>query len=217
MKVRIQFSKSGPLRFVGHLDFLRGWGQALRRSGLPLAFSQGFNPHILLGFALPLPLGMASVYDYADLTFAKQICLIDAAEQLRLHVPEGLIIHRMVENTGRNAAAVTAAADYVLPISGANTEIKKNVEELLAAKEWVIPKKTKSGIKKTDIRPDIFAVSLSDKEVTMRLAAGSGRFLNPVTVAEIVAGRKVSVEELIRLELYEQVGEVFKPLYINCE
>jgi radical SAM-linked protein len=203
-KVCVQFSKSGALRFIGHLDFLRVFQQALRRSGLPVAHSQGFNPHILLSFALPLPLGLESIHDYADLTFTEDINLKETTAHLQTHVPEGLKILCLFESGGRNVAAVTAAADYT--VKG------KIITDLLAAREYIIPKKTKSGIKDTDIRPDIFDIKKEGDNITLRLAASSGRFVNPLIVAEIILGRKVSANEITRAEMYRQVGEIFIPL-----
>ena len=201
MKIRILFAKTGALRFIGHLDFLRVFGQMLRRTGLPLAYSQGFNPHILLGFALPLPLGMASTNDYADLTFAAKTNLDEAAKLMQTHAPEGLQIRRIWEYEGRAAASVAFAADYTF-----EGVIKT---DLLSAPEYIIAKKTKSGIKNTDIRPDIFAIYNEGAQIKMRLAAGSGRFLNPLTVAQIITGREVLASEVVRAELYAQVGEGF--------
>jgi len=204
MKVCIKFSKGGALRFIGHLDFLRVVGQALRRTGLPLAYSQGFNPHILLGFALPLPLGMASLHDYADVVFAEVVALGDAAARLQACAPQGLKILEMFEYEGKNPAAVTAAADYTL-----RGEVVTN---LLVAHEWIIPKKTKSGVKDTDIRPDVFDISADAGVITMRLAAGSGRFLHPLTAASIITGREVTTGEITRAELYRRVNAGFVPL-----
>ncbi|MCL2189383.1 MAG: TIGR03936 family radical SAM-associated protein [Defluviitaleaceae bacterium] len=204
VKVRIQFSKDGALRFIGHLDFLRVFGQMLRRAELPVAFSQGFNPHILLSFALPLPLGMVSGNDYADLTLAHQVNLLDAVKVLQTHAPQGLTLHKIWETEGRNTASVTATADYTLA-----GEI---VTDLLASQEYIIPKKTKSGVKDTNIRPDIFDITETKGQITLRLAAGSGRFLNPVTTAKILLNREVSAHEITRAELYARVGEAFIPL-----
>ncbi|MBR6754287.1 MAG: TIGR03936 family radical SAM-associated protein, partial [Clostridia bacterium] len=58
MKMLVIFEKSERLRHIGHLDLMRAMQRALRRSGLPIAFSQGFNPHVLLNFAAPLSVGM---------------------------------------------------------------------------------------------------------------------------------------------------------------
>ena len=207
IKTRILFAKEGALRFIGHLDFLRVFGQMLRRTNLPLAYSQGFNPHIQLGFALPLPLGMASTNDYADLTFAAPINLAEAAAIMQAQAPAGLTIRRIWEYEGRAAASVTYAADYTF-----QGEI---AIDLISAPEYIIAKKTKSGIKDTDIRPDIFAIYNEGTQITMKLAAGSGRFLNPLTVAQLIIGpgrRQITAGEVTRTELYERVGEGFVAL-----
>ena len=57
MKKELVFYKGGLLRFVGHLDVMRTLQRALRRAEIPLCYSQGFNPHPLMGFASPLALG----------------------------------------------------------------------------------------------------------------------------------------------------------------
>jgi len=206
LKTRIQFAKGGALRYIGHLDFLRVFGQTVRRTGLPVAFSQGFNPHILLTFALPLPLGMASTYDYADLTFTEGVDVNRVAAALQAQTPAGLEIHRVWETQGRNGASLCAAADYTL--AGTPTV------DILAATEWIISKKTKSGLMNTDIRPDIFNVVTEGETTVMRLAAGSGRFLHPLVAAEILLGRTVTAGEIQRTELYGQTDTTFVPLEV---
>ena len=54
MKVRIKFSKEGPVKFVGHLDTMRYFQKAIRRANLPVAFSGGYSPHMIMSFAAPL-------------------------------------------------------------------------------------------------------------------------------------------------------------------
>ncbi|MCL2500553.1 MAG: TIGR03936 family radical SAM-associated protein [Defluviitaleaceae bacterium] len=212
-KVRIRFSKDGALRFIGHLDFLRVFQQALRRSELPVAYSQGFNPHIQLSFALPLPLGMASANDYADLTLKESVNMENAKKLLQNQAPLGLTIKKMWETEGRNAASITAAADYELKCDESEMpSIREAAKNLLAANVYMIPKKTKGGIKDTDIRPDIMSIETSGNTAVMRLAAGSGRFLNPLTAAAILLGRETAACEIIRLELYEKIGEAFVPI-----
>jgi len=201
IKTRILFAKDGALRYIGHLDFLRVFGQMLRRTGLPLAYSQGFNPHILMGFALPLPLGMGSTHDYADLTFAQPVDLNNAVALMQTHAPAGLTIRRIWESEGRNSASIAAAADYVFDGT--------IVADLIAAPEYIVAKKTKSGTKDANIRPDIFDIYNEGTQITMRLAAGSGRFLNPLTVAQIITGQEVTAGEVVRKELYARVGEAF--------
>jgi len=202
-KLRIRFSKTGALRYIGHLDFLRVFQQMIRRAGIPIAYSQGFNPHQIISFALPLPLGMGSANDYADITvtgtanFKSQLCVA---------VPQGLTVLDVYPVVGSAAAAATVAADYILNVP-VTDELKAAVKNILESETIVIPKKTKSGIKDTDIRPDILDIKTHDGTFLLRLSAGSARFLNPLIVAELICGGKVCPSLLTRQELYQQDAE----------
>lgn len=66
MKVRIKFSKEGP-EIVGHLDTMRYFQKAIRRANLPVAFSGGYSPHMIMSFAAPLGVGTESLGEYFDL------------------------------------------------------------------------------------------------------------------------------------------------------
>ena len=210
-KIRICFSKSGALRYIGHLDFLKVFQQTIRRAGLPVAYSQGFNPHMQMSFALPLPLGMTSHKDYADLTLLSDIPE-NIASKLNSHAPEGLNIQTIWETQGPGAAAIVTAADYCLPI--ANPEI----DSILSQQSIIVPKKTKSGIKDTDIRPDILNIwelegatveDSGEKKplVIMRLSAGSARFINPLLVAGLLLKHDAESTAITRVDLYRQSDE----------
>ncbi|MCL2356843.1 MAG: TIGR03936 family radical SAM-associated protein [Defluviitaleaceae bacterium] len=182
-KIRLRFSKFGTLAFIGHLDFLRVFQQTIRRAALPAAFSQGFNPHLLLSFALPLPLGMESANDYVDLTLAEDMPCDEIAVRLNSAAPNGLVIHAAYPASDK-AASVVVAADYVIttagappphPRKGSNAPLDPDIEtafhavsekvsermaEILRAKEIIVPKKTKKGVRDTDIRGDIFGLEM---------------------------------------------------------
>ncbi len=70
MKIRIKFTKTGPVRYAGHLDFMRSFQKILKKSGLPAVYSAGFNPHMMMSFAAPLGVGEETLGDYADVDFA---------------------------------------------------------------------------------------------------------------------------------------------------
>ena len=61
MKVRIKFAKEGMMKFIGHLDIMRYFQKAIRRAELPIAYSEGFSPHMILSFAAPLGVGITSL------------------------------------------------------------------------------------------------------------------------------------------------------------
>jgi len=238
-KFRLRFSKTGSLRFIGHLDFLRIFQQMIRRAGLPIAYSKGFNPHQQLSFALPLPLGMTSINDYADITLATGIPPLEIVKTLNVAAPQGLHIHAAKPiNQGEGAAAaivITAMyfirtdnlcqekADASLPEGSVSTQRRASemlypteqrglelspiiIEEILSSPTLVVLKKTKSGVKNTDIRPDIKKIVATSTGVELLLSAGSSQFLNPLLVAEVIFGKKPCTSTITRVELYRADG-----------
>ncbi|MBR0091566.1 MAG: DUF2344 domain-containing protein [Lachnospiraceae bacterium] len=81
IRVRLKFSKHGPIRFVGHLDLMRYFQKVMRRAGVDIAYSEGYSPHQLMSFALPLPTGATSDGEYVDLT-------LQSFRDIRLHADE---------------------------------------------------------------------------------------------------------------------------------
>jgi len=67
MKLRIKFSKQGPVKFVGHLDVMRYFQKAMRRAGIDIKYSEGFSPHQIMSFAAPLGVGLTSNGEYMDI------------------------------------------------------------------------------------------------------------------------------------------------------
>jgi radical SAM-linked protein len=201
IRVRLCFAKGAVLRFVGHLDFARIFRQAVRRAGLPVAYSQGFNPHMRLTFALPLALGMASQKDYADIMLIQPPPLDVITQQLNACAPDGLRFNAAALATG-NAAAQVCIADYAwqadIPAQA--------LQDVLNRPAIILPKKTKSGIKDTDIKADIYSLQKDGDTVILRLAAGSMRFVNPLTVANLFA-QAADASGLTRTALFDKDGQ----------
>jgi len=156
-----------------------------------------------LSFALPLPLGMTSNNDYADIVLEQELSTEEIISRLNSNIPEGLYIKTAIPFEGSGAASLVSVADYQL-ITEINPE---TIQPLLSQEAIVIPKKTKSGIKDTDIRLDIFNIYENESGVMLRLAAGSGRFLNPLIVAKLLTGQETSTSSIIRHDLYRQDKE----------
>ncbi len=84
MKVRMKFTKTGPIRYVGHLDFMRYFTKAVQRSGLPGVYTGGFSPHLIISFAAPLGVGEETLGDYADVELAYRDAFAEGDELYRL-------------------------------------------------------------------------------------------------------------------------------------
>ena len=92
MMVRVKFAKYGPLRFTGHLDVLRFFQKAIRRAGLDVVYTHGFNPHQVMSFAAPLGVGLCSVGEYMDVEIASSDGAKDFKERLQEACPYGIDI-----------------------------------------------------------------------------------------------------------------------------
>ena len=194
----LRFAKVEKMKYIGHLDLQTIFHGAIRRAKLPIAYSQGFNPHQRISFALPLPVGMESLCEYVELILEESadVTVLDK------HLPGGLRIletYKVSEKAPRPAAEV-AAVDYRL--TGINKGLAKNTyDSITSAPKIVVLKKTKSGEKEVDIKPDILDIACDHiGTLTMRLSAGSAKNLSPqVIIKEFFPQENISI---IRTEMY---------------
>ena len=153
MKVRIKFSKEGPVKFVGHLDTMRYFQKAIRRANLPVAFSGGYSPHMIMSFAAPLGVGTESLGEYFDLELAETVPTSEITRRLDAVMVEGVrvISTRQVEDgKAGKAMSLVAAADYYVEFRpGKEPEIswKDKINDFLAQPEIKVMKKTKRSEK----------------------------------------------------------------------
>src|SRR5512141_3496216 len=92
MRARITFSKTGPLRYIGHLDLQTLWERAARRAGLPLAYSHGFHPQAKITFASALPLGFSSRAEVMDMRLQTVVDLGELPRRLQEVLPSGITV-----------------------------------------------------------------------------------------------------------------------------
>ena len=172
----LRYEKTENARYVSHLDFVRMYGRALRRAHLPVAFSEGFNPHPVIGFALPLPVGYTSECEIIEISFTEPVSPCVVVDKLNEVLVTGVRILEGFEGKSR-----MKKLDYAL-YEIYPEKLPESVDDFLSMKEIFIEKKTKSGIKETDIRNDIFSITLFDDKIEMVLSSGSRRNLKPEVV-----------------------------------
>lgn len=178
-KYIVRYAKKGDAKFISHLDFLRAIQRAMRRAELPLKFSEGFNPHPCLSFAHPLGVGVEGERELFEVELTKECPHL--AEILAPKMPQGIHILEAFPCEKNPFAAVSRATYAVCPEA---MPAKTDVAAFLAMPEIVCEKRTKSGVKETDIRPDIFALYTEKEHIFMCLSAGSTSNLKPQTVME---------------------------------
>lgn len=185
---RFKFSKGEGVRFIGHLDVMKVFQRALKRADLPIAYSQGFNPHQLLAFAAPLPLGCTSKGEYGDFRLAEELPPKEVMERLNKVLPTDMNVTKVIllKDGAKNTMASLCAAEYTVNFCGlADSSIVSGaLEGFLRQKEIVVLKKTKRGESETDIKPDIIRLWPAEGGIGMVVSAGSVRNLKPESVAE---------------------------------
>ena len=140
----LRYSKVGDVRFFGQLEIARALGRAVRRAGLPAAYSKGFHPHVKLSFSEALPLGVESLVGEAYLTLAEDVRPSDVRESLNAGLPPGLSIEEAAYMAGRPAAPVGKQVRY--RISGLDAEaVERIAGEWTARRDDFLVKKTKKG------------------------------------------------------------------------
>jgi radical SAM-linked protein len=188
MRVRVTFSKAGALKYIGHLDLQAIWERAVRRAGLPLAYTNGFHPQPKIHFASALPLGFTSRCEVVDLRFSQDVDLTNLPERLQTVMPSGIGILN-ADSVDESASALQTqvmAAEYEValtetmplveppaptPPAAAETDsanLEQQVEELLA--KPTLPRERRG--KTYDLRPLIEELKVvSENKIFMRLTA----------------------------------------------
>lgn len=170
MKIRLRVSKEGLARFLSHLDLQRTLERALRRAGLPVAYSQGFHPHPKIAFASALATGHASAGEYVDVELAEPVAPDEFARRLAAQLPQGLrvVAARAVPAGGASLMNQVVAADYLIrvvtpqPVDRAQAEAA--VASFLALPAAVITKEGRDGAtKQVDVRPLVRRLAVVDE------------------------------------------------------
>ena len=195
MKVRIKYTKSGHLKFIGHLDVMRFFQKAVKRAGLDIAYSQGFSPHQLMSFAAPLALGVTSEGEYFDAEFNSLVSSDEFVRRFNEQMVDGMAVNDVVllPDNAKNSMSIVAGSDYHVTIlekdNDANWKIRR--EKLLEAVPHLLEKdtievlrKTKKNEKVEDIKPGIFKLCIDEDKIYMFLATGSEYNLKPESVME---------------------------------
>ena len=228
MKVRIKFRKYGVMKFIGHLDVMRFFQKVMRRADIPIAFSGGYSPHMIMSFAAPLGVGTESLGEYFDLELTETVPTDEITRRLDATMVEGVHVlsARQVEDgKAGKAMSLVAAADYYVEFRpGKEPEIswKDKINDFLAQPEIKVMKKTKRSEKEIDIRPFIYKMELQGDKIFMMLASASANYTKPELVTDtFFAWLGVELPDFAytikRLEVYADLGNEKKHKFVSLE
>lgn len=168
MRIIAAFQKNKEISYTSHLDVQRTLQRAFRRAELPLAYSKGFNPHPKLSFATALATGYTSDGEWFEVELDRPIEPQAFIERVNLALPDGMRVVEAfeVDDSIDTLSKLIRAARYELTVhfdgAVAQQDVRSALDSIMGSEPVIVDKKTKSGIKPTDIRPDILEASVKE-------------------------------------------------------
>lgn len=217
MRLAVKYERNGPATFVSHLDLQRTAMRALRRSGLPVAYSEGFNPHILLSFASALAVGLKSNGEYFEVRLTHEVESEQALIAMQDSFPEGMcpvFAGRLADDEKKLMAAVEYARYDLLT----SPETARQLLALRDEESIVLHSQRKGKISEREVRPLLREIDKIPDGVTLLLKAGSTDNVNIFDLIETLRnkGNVSGAIEILRQELYTQRDGVILPLSELC-
>lgn len=178
------YAKYGTAKYCSHLDLMRTMQRAIKRSGIPIWYTEGFNPHIYLNFPVALPLGTESRVEPMDFSVVEECDLAELRDRLNSSMPSGLEIISIAPQIMKNTDVFSAEYDVSVYADGySGEELAGKMNEFLSEDTIEIRKRSKKkGEVIVDIKPSVDIMSMiSDGKMLdmhMKLPAGNAFNLN---------------------------------------
>ena len=218
-KLRLVFRKEGRAVYISHLDLLRTFQRIFLREGLVLRHSQGFHPHPIVSFALPLSVGQSSQCEILDFELTEDHDGSGFVERFNRFMPDGIraVDCYVPEKPVRDLKTLHAEVKFIYD-NGVPAGAREELERLFSAESVVISKRTKrKEMADVDIRPMIEKLAISEDEGLLRVDAhviAQNPGLNPAllesAVARYLPHLKPDFVTVHRLEMLDTEGNTFR-------
>ncbi len=214
--VRVWFTKTGRAKYISHLDLNRCMSRAIHRAKIPLWYTEGFNPHAFLTFALPLSLGIEGVRESMDIRLEAAVSKEELIAKVNAGLPPDIRLFDVTEPVMKPGKIAYAAFSITIePEDRTAAEAEQTLRALLSQETILVKKRSKSGVKDVDIKPflDVRALRVEGGAVVFRivLPAGSTQNVNPQLLfdaLESFCGVRFYAG-IVRTNLYDKDGAAF--------
>lgn len=184
-KLRLHYAKRGRLRFSSHRDFQRAFERALRRAGVPIAYSAGFSPHPKVSYAGAAPTGVASEAEYLEVSVTRRLEPEELRSALDAALPPGLDVLEVVEAGPGALADRLEASVWRIALPGVElARAAEAVAAFLAAERVEVERLTKNGVRRFDARPAVVRLEVGS-------AGAPGDDLQPCAILDAVVRHQV--------------------------
>lgn len=157
----LSISKGEELRFLGHLDMLRAMERAIVRSEIPIAFSEGFNPHMKIAFDAALGVGVTADPLYLEIKLEKDFLPEKVSALLTPQLPKGIILHEIKEVGLDSGKLVTFLNEDVYEMEGPVnrqkdiSQTEENITRFNALDSFIYERVTPKKVRQIDVKPMI--------------------------------------------------------------
>ncbi len=186
--IRVRFKKQGSARFISHLDLSRFMQRALKRSGLPIWHTEGFNPHPYVTFALPLSLGQIGTMEIMDFRLTKYLPAREIFESLQSCITEDVSIVAVYEPKHKAKEITFAQYDIVFP---ERVNLTNKFNEFVSQGEIMAEKSTKKKNETINLKEQIKEIDILNEDESMKvkviLPAGTQLNINPALLVSSFA------------------------------
>ena len=230
MRYLTKFTKEENIKFISHLDVLKTIQKNIRRAGLPVEFSQGFNPHMNTSIAQPLSVGVYSSGEYMDMILTTEMDEQEIVGELNATAPSGIkyisalaIPYTPGEKKVPQAMALIDAARYTIKIKYSNiSNLKEEMKNLLETETWTTVKKSKKGEKEVNLRTLVKEISFLIKDeflvLNVLISTGSREHLSADLLVSYIKEKTSNalLEAFVNIkreEMYFYKNEELVPLY----
>ena len=219
MDVRMSFEKTGMAKFISHLDTVRLITRSMKRANVPIWFTEGFNPHAFLTFAMPLSLGFESLCETVDFRLMEEVDLEELATRLNNALPVDVTVKEIyVYETSPNDIRW---AEYKIIFNNPDNKLLETAENILSSNEIIVEKKAKQGRKKVakevNIKEHIKSFELTEENgkliLDTVLSSGTSININPMLLIGALVkdtGTDEQDVDIIKIQSYKENMEVFK-------
>jgi len=202
-RLRLWFKVVGDQRYLSHHDMMRLWERAMRRAGLPLRMSEGFNPRPRMSLVEPRSVGIRSDAELFEFELGDWMSNDDVLERIRCQLPEGIVADTLdlVRPTDK-ARPVAVVYEATLP-PPVPEDLADRVARLLAMTKAPIVRHRPSGDKPLDARPFIESIEARPESLRMVLKTGPGGTVRPDEILRLVGlePEAVSRTDIHRVEI----------------
>ncbi len=202
MRMLAVFEKGERIRHIGHLDIQRSVQRGLRRSGLPVAYSNGFNPHILITFASALSTGACGKREIMDVTMAEEVSEAEFLDKMNRAMPPEMQLTeaRAVDSKHPALMALLQAARYNLQIRDPYqaSKLAASIPAMMSRERIPAMRKTKTALKECDIKPLIYELTSVETHIMATLVLTEREACKPGMLIEALS-REAGVEDEIRM------------------